>query len=46
MNIIDYLPEIEEIVDKALSEDLGHGDVTTDALIPSNKQVKASITSK
>lgn len=35
--------QIDRIIDLALAEDLGHGDVTTDALIPSNLQGKASI---
>jgi nicotinate-nucleotide pyrophosphorylase (carboxylating) len=30
--------QIEEIIDRALAEDLGEGDVTTEALIPSNQQ--------
>jgi len=31
-------PQIEEIIDRALAEDLGKGDVTTEALIPGNQQ--------
>lgn len=35
--------QIESIVDEALEEDLGQGDVTTDALVPANLNAKASI---
>jgi len=38
--------QIEEIVDRALAEDLGGGDVTTEALISEDKQGKASIVVK
>jgi nicotinate-nucleotide pyrophosphorylase (carboxylating) len=31
-------PQIEEIIDRALAEDLGKGDVTTEALIPGDQQ--------
>jgi len=31
-------PQIEEIIDRALAEDLGKGDVTTEALIPSDQK--------
>lgn len=39
------LPEeqIESIIDLALAEDLGYGDITTEALIPPDLQGKASI---
>ncbi len=30
--------QVEEIIDRALAEDLGKGDVTTEALIPGNRQ--------
>ena len=38
--------QIEEIVDRALAEDLGWGDATTKALIPSDQQGIASIMAK
>ena len=38
--------QIEEIVDRALAEDLGWGDVTTEALIPDDQQGIASIVAK
>ena len=33
--------QIEKIVDLALEEDTGHGDITSEALIPSNMAGKA-----
>jgi len=39
-------PQIEEIIDRALAEDLGQGDVTTEALIPGNQQGTGSIVAK
>jgi nicotinate-nucleotide pyrophosphorylase (carboxylating) len=38
--------QIEEIIDRALAEDLGKGDVTTDALIPSEQQGTGIIVAK
>lgn len=38
--------QIEEIVDRALAEDLGRGDVTTEALISDDQQGIASIVAK
>jgi nicotinate-nucleotide pyrophosphorylase (carboxylating) len=38
--------QIEEIIDRALAEDLGKGDVTTDALIPSGQQGTGFIVAK
>jgi nicotinate-nucleotide pyrophosphorylase (carboxylating) len=35
--------QIDNIIDLALAEDISHGDVTTEALIPSDLQGKASI---
>ena len=35
--------QIDNIVNLALAEDLGHGDITSEALIPSNLEGKASI---
>jgi len=39
-------PEIEEIIDHALAEDLGKGDVTTEALIPGDQQGTGFIMAK
>ena len=39
-------PQIEEIVERALAEDLGKGDVTTGALIPSDQQGTGFIVTK
>ena len=39
-------PQIEEIVERALAEDLGKGDVTTEALIPSDQQGTGFIVAK
>jgi len=38
--------EVEQLVDRALAEDLGWGDVTTEVLIPDDQQGKASIIAK
>jgi nicotinate-nucleotide pyrophosphorylase (carboxylating) len=38
--------QIEEIIDRALAEDLGKGDVTTDALIPGDQQGTGFIVAK
>lgn len=38
--------QIEEIIDRALAEDLGKGDVTTEALIPGDKQGTGFIIAK
>lgn len=38
--------QIEEIIDRALAEDLGWGDITTEALISSDQQGIASIVAK
>lgn len=39
-------PQIEEIVERALAEDLGKGDVTTEALIPGDQQGTGFIVAK
>src|SRR3972149_5785258 len=39
-------PQIEELIDRALAEDLGKGDVTTEALIPGNQQGTGFIVAK
>ena len=43
------LPEtsqVQQLIDQALAEDLGWGDVTTEALVPETQQGKASILAK
>lgn len=40
------LQYVEEVVDNALREDIGPGDITTDFLIPSDKNVRAYIKAK
>jgi nicotinate-nucleotide pyrophosphorylase (carboxylating) len=39
-------PQIEEIIDRALAEDLGKGDVTTEALVPGDQQGTGIIVAK
>lgn len=39
-------PEIEDIIRKALREDIGKGDITTRTIIPKNKYVKAILLAK
>lgn len=39
-------PQVEQLIDQALAEDLGQGDVTTEALIPKTQQGRASIIAK
>ena len=38
--------QVEQLVDRALAEDLAEGDVTTEALLPDDHRGKASITAK
>ena len=40
------ISQIEQLVDRALAEDLGQGDVTTEALVPDVQQGKGSIVAK
>jgi nicotinate-nucleotide pyrophosphorylase (carboxylating) len=40
------LAQVEEIIDRALAEDLGKGDVTTEALIPGDQQGTGFIVAK
>lgn len=40
------IPQVEQLIDQALAEDLGSGDVTTEALVPADQQGKASIIAK
>ncbi|MEI6185751.1 MAG: carboxylating nicotinate-nucleotide diphosphorylase [Dehalococcoidia bacterium] len=42
MRLSDHLPEVEEIVERALDEDIAGGDVTTDPLILAHTHGKAS----
>ena len=45
MNLQDYLyaAELDAIIDRALAEDTGHGDVTSEALMPPDLSGKASL---
>ena len=38
--------QVEQVIERALAEDLGQGDVTTKALVPDDQRGKASITAK
>ena len=40
------IQQVEQLIDRAVAEDLGWGDVTTEALVPDDQQGKASITAK
>jgi len=40
------IPQVEQLIDRALAEDLGWGDVTTEALVSPDQQGKASIIAK
>lgn len=42
MQLNDYIPELEDLVERALDEDLAGGDVTSNALIPARVIGKAS----
>jgi nicotinate-nucleotide pyrophosphorylase (carboxylating) len=42
MILNDYLPMLEDLVERALDEDLAGGDITTDPLIPPHTKGKAS----
>jgi nicotinate-nucleotide pyrophosphorylase (carboxylating) len=46
MAVFPYSPQIERLIDLALEEDLGTGDVTTQALIPPDLQGEAHIRAK
>ncbi|MHB8085465.1 MAG: carboxylating nicotinate-nucleotide diphosphorylase [Dehalococcoidia bacterium] len=46
VKLLDYKPQIEDLIDRALEEDLAAGDITTDSLIPLHSKAKASIISK
>lgn len=45
MNLQDYLSgaELDAIMDRALDEDIGHGDITSEALIPRDLSGKATL---
>ncbi len=42
MILNDYMPMLEDLVERALDEDLAGGDITTDPLIPPHTKGKAS----
>ncbi len=44
--ILPITHQIEQLIDQALAEDLGSGDMTTEALIPETQMGKASIVAK
>jgi nicotinate-nucleotide pyrophosphorylase (carboxylating) len=46
MRLNDHLPEVEEIVQWALDEDLAGGDITTDPLIPAHTHGSANFVAK
>ncbi|MBN8531830.1 MAG: carboxylating nicotinate-nucleotide diphosphorylase [Alphaproteobacteria bacterium] len=41
-----HLREVERIVQAALAEDIGHGDITSDLLIPESKAAKLAFTAR
>jgi nicotinate-nucleotide pyrophosphorylase (carboxylating) len=45
MRDLDWL-RIEQIIENALQEDIGSGDITTESLFPTDKKTKAVITAK
>jgi nicotinate-nucleotide pyrophosphorylase (carboxylating) len=46
MNLLDYMHQVEEIIEKALDEDMPTGDITTDMLIPAHKKGNARFIAK
>jgi nicotinate-nucleotide pyrophosphorylase (carboxylating) len=46
MNLLTITPHIDRLIDLALEEDLGSGDITTRALIPPGQQGKAQVRAK
>jgi nicotinate-nucleotide pyrophosphorylase (carboxylating) len=46
IKLTEYLPQIEDLIDRSLEEDLATGDITTDCLIPAHAKGKASFISK
>jgi len=43
---LTYTQQVEQLIERALAEDLGQGDLTTAALVPDDQQGKASIVAK
>lgn len=46
MNLIDYMHQIEELVEKAIDEDMPTDDITTDSLVSSHSKGKADLFAK
>ncbi len=46
MILTELMPQIEELIEKSLDEDMPAGDITTDSLIPPHKKGKASFIAK
>ena len=46
MKLSDFMPQIEELIEKSLDEDMPGGDITTDSLIKPHKKGKASFIAK
>src|SRR5690242_7545138 len=44
--MIELAAEIEELVGRALAEDLGEGDITSDATVPADARARARIVQK
>ena len=44
--MLSITPEIESLIDRALAEDLGTGDPTTEALVPPDQQGRAALVAK
>jgi nicotinate-nucleotide pyrophosphorylase (carboxylating) len=46
VQLTDFNPQIEDLIDRALAEDVPCGDITTDALVPPHTRGKASFVTK
>jgi len=46
MSFADIIPQVEELVERSLDEDMPVGDITTDSLIPPHSRGKASFIAK
>jgi len=46
MKLDDYVPQVEDVVERALNEDSGFGDVTSDILLSPHVKAEANIISK
>jgi nicotinate-nucleotide pyrophosphorylase (carboxylating) len=46
MRLSDFMPQIDDLLDRALAEDMPAGDITTDALVPPHIKGKATIIAK